>query len=50
VLLFEWDPNKAKENLETHGVSFDEASTAVEIPYHWLFTIHRILSKKTDSC
>jgi len=28
VLLFEWDPNKATENLETHGVSFDEASTA----------------------
>lgn len=26
MLLFEWDPNKAKENLETHGVSFDEAS------------------------
>ena len=28
MLRFEWDPNKAKENLETHGVSFDEASTA----------------------
>jgi uncharacterized DUF497 family protein len=28
VLLFEWDPNKAKENIETHGISFDEASTA----------------------
>ena len=28
MLLFEWDPNKAKENLEMHGVSFDEASTA----------------------
>jgi uncharacterized protein len=28
VLLFEWDPNKAKENLELHGVSFDEAGTA----------------------
>jgi hypothetical protein len=28
VLLFEWDPNKATENLETHGVSFDEASMA----------------------
>ena len=28
MLLFEWDPNKATENLETHGVSFDEASTA----------------------
>jgi uncharacterized DUF497 family protein len=27
VLLFEWDPNKAKENLEIHGISFDEAST-----------------------
>jgi uncharacterized DUF497 family protein len=28
VLLFEWDPNTAAENLETHGVSFDEDSTA----------------------
>jgi hypothetical protein len=28
MLLFEWDPNKAKENLKIHGVSFDEASTA----------------------
>ncbi len=28
MLLFEWDPNKAKENLQTHGISFDEASTA----------------------
>ena len=28
MLLFEWDPNKATENLETHGVSFDHDSTA----------------------
>jgi uncharacterized protein len=28
MLLFEWDPNKAKENLAIHGISFDEASTA----------------------
>lgn len=28
MLLFEWDPDKAKQNLETHGISFDEASTA----------------------
>jgi len=28
MLLFEWDPNKARKNLEIHGVSFDEASTA----------------------
>ena len=28
MLLFEWDPNKARRNIETHGISFDEASTA----------------------
>ena len=28
MILFEWDPKKAKEKLETHGISFDEASTA----------------------
>jgi hypothetical protein len=28
MLLFEWDTNKARRNLEIHGVSFDEASTA----------------------
>ena len=25
---FEWDPNKDASNLEKHGISFDEASTA----------------------
>jgi uncharacterized DUF497 family protein len=28
MLLFEWDPNKAKKNLAIHGITFDEASTA----------------------
>ena len=28
MLFFEWDPDKARRNLEIHGVSFDEASTA----------------------
>ena len=28
MLVFEWDPNKAKKNIEIHGISFDEASTA----------------------
>jgi uncharacterized DUF497 family protein len=28
MLLFEWDPNKAKWNIENHVISFDEASTA----------------------
>jgi uncharacterized DUF497 family protein len=28
MLSFEWDSNKARRNIETHGISFDEASTA----------------------
>ena len=28
MLLFGWDPDKAKRNIKTHDVSFDEASTA----------------------
>ncbi|MDZ7598147.1 MAG: BrnT family toxin [Desulfobacterales bacterium] len=31
-LLFEWDPKKARKNIKTHGVSFDEASTAFRDP------------------
>jgi uncharacterized DUF497 family protein len=31
-LLFEWDPEKALRNIKTHGVSFDEASTAFRDP------------------
>ena len=31
-LLFEWDPNKARLNVKTHGVSFEEASTAFRDP------------------
>ena len=30
MLIFEWDPQKAKSNLEKHGVSFEEASTAFQ--------------------
>ncbi|MHC9543774.1 MAG: BrnT family toxin [Vulcanimicrobiota bacterium] len=29
-MLFEWDPMKARMNLEKHGISFDEASTAFQ--------------------
>jgi len=32
VLIFEWDPKKAKTNLKNHGVSFEEASTAFKDP------------------
>ena len=27
ALSFEWDANKARSNLDKHGISFDEAST-----------------------
>jgi uncharacterized DUF497 family protein len=29
---FEWDPEKAEQNLKKHGISFDEASTTFEDP------------------
>jgi uncharacterized DUF497 family protein len=31
-LVFEWDPKKARLNIKTHGISFDEASTAFRDP------------------
>ena len=30
--IFEWDPNKARDNLSKHGVSFEEASTLFDDP------------------
>ena len=30
MLKFEWEPQKANNNLKKHGVSFAEASTAFE--------------------
>lgn len=31
-MQIEWDPNKANSNLEKHGVSFEEAATALGDP------------------
>ena len=31
-LRFEWDPEKARRNLEKHGVSFEEAATVFGDP------------------
>ena len=31
-MIFEWDENKAKENIHKHGVSFDEATTVFGDP------------------
>ena len=33
ALTFEWDEKKANENLEKHGVSFDEAKTVFNDPF-----------------
>ncbi len=27
ALIFEWDPEKGRANLQKHGVSFEEASS-----------------------
>ncbi len=32
MVRFEWDPEKAKQNLKKHGVSFDEAVTVFYDP------------------
>jgi len=32
-MLFEWDKNKARSNLEKHKVSFDEARTIFADPF-----------------
>jgi uncharacterized DUF497 family protein len=31
-MKIEWDPKKAKSNLEKHGVSFEEAAAALSDP------------------
>jgi uncharacterized DUF497 family protein len=33
-MLFEWDANKAKTNLEKHGISFELAATIFSDPLH----------------
>ena len=31
-MKIEWDPEKAKSNLKKHGISFEEAATALSDP------------------
>jgi len=33
ALTFEWDDEKANENMRKHGVSFDEAKTVFNDPF-----------------
>ena len=47
ALNFEWDKNKAAQNLRKHGVSFEEAATVFADPLS--ITIHDPLhSEKED--
>lgn len=34
---FEWDTNKAVVNLSRHSISFDEAKTVFQDPFHVIF-------------
>jgi uncharacterized DUF497 family protein len=36
-LTFEWDEEKAKENLRRHEASFEEAKTVFSDPFLWTF-------------
>ena len=36
-MKFEWDPVKAKSNIQKHGVSFDEAVTVFKDPLAYIF-------------
>jgi len=37
-MLFDWDENKAKSNLDKHGVSFDEATSVFDDPLFLTFS------------
>ncbi|BBO24834.1 MAG: hypothetical protein AMXMBFR19_23660 [Chthonomonadaceae bacterium] len=36
-MAFEWDDDKARANIEKHGVSFDEAATVFRDPLYLIF-------------
>ena len=48
-LLFEWDPAKARANVEKHGVTFDEASTAFEYALSVTISVPCIPRTRRDS-
>ena len=36
-LQLEWDREKARANLQKHGVSFEEAKTVFQVPLAYIF-------------
>lgn len=36
-MIYEWDPQKAKEYLQKHGISFDEATSVFTDPFALTF-------------
>jgi uncharacterized DUF497 family protein len=47
-MRFDWDDAKAARNLAKHGVTFDEAATAVGDPLGWTYPDdeHSVLEKR----
>lgn len=36
-MKFEWDPTKARKNIQKHGISFEEAITVFKDPLAFIF-------------
>lgn len=53
MAIFSWDKNKAAENVEKHGVSFEDAITAFLDPLYFIadeFTVGGELRKNLIGC
>ena len=46
MLIFEWDDRKAKQNIQKHGISFEEATTVFGDPFS--ITIYDPLHSKEE--
>jgi hypothetical protein len=49
VLIFEWDPEKARENEQKHGVTFLEATEVFDDDHRRLFRIQITRPMGSDS-
>jgi len=45
---FEWELRKAYDNLDKHGIKFDEAATVFRDSKHFSYLIQTTVKLKTD--
>jgi uncharacterized DUF497 family protein len=47
-MVFEWDPEKEKQNIQKHGVAFHEGAAVFYDPLSWTFPDpdHSIIEKR----